>query len=58
MRLWSLQAAIIAALLLVGWAVSNAPQFKAAPKSLQKMCAGPNQDATARDLCAEFNAGR
>jgi uracil DNA glycosylase len=57
MTLWKLQAAIVALMLLVGLAFSIAPQFKAAPKSLQKMCAGPNQDETARDLCAEFNAG-
>lgn len=58
MTLWKLQAVIIALMLLVGWAVSNAPQIMSAPKRLQEMCAGPNQDATARDLCAEFNAGR
>jgi hypothetical protein len=56
-RLWSLQAAIIAALLLVGWAAANAPQIRSAPKRLQEMCAAPGQDDLAKGACAEFNAG-
>lgn len=57
MRLWSLQAVIIAMLLLVGWAAANAPQVMAAPKSLQKMCETSGQvDDLSRGACAEFNA--
>lgn len=57
MRLWSLQAAIIAALLLVGWAAANAPQIRSAPKRLQEMCAAPGQDEIAKGACAEFSGG-
>lgn len=55
MRLWSLQAVIIALMALVGWAAANAPQVRSTPNSLQKMCAGAAQDDIAKGACAEFS---
>ena len=57
MRLWSLQAVIVAMMLLVGLAAANAPQIRSAPKRLQEMCAAPGQDDLAKGACAEFSGG-
>jgi hypothetical protein len=57
MRLWSLQAVIVALMLLVGLAAANAPQIRSAPKRLQEMCAAPGQDDLAKGACAEFSGG-
>jgi hypothetical protein len=54
-RLWSLQAVIVALMLLVGVAVVNAPQARKKPSSVTKLC--ESRDELAREACAEFSGG-
>lgn len=56
MRLWILQAVVIAFLLAVGFTVANMPRIYTARPTAARMCEQPRNDID-RETCAEISAG-
>lgn len=57
-RLWALQAVVVALMAIVGAVVANAPQIRT-PAKLNTMCENlrPGADPTGEAICAEFSGG-